>query len=275
MTDQLTDAPRAATHSPSPTRRDRVDPAAAEVLRRARVEGNLVQLPDEQLERKLYEAVNKVLASLGGKWNRRQKAHVFAPDVEIAAELSAVLDTGILKRTLHGFFETPRALGERLVALADVRPEHLVLEPSAGRGALSDLLAAIVPGDRLYQVELLASNHRVLIEKGYLAPRLILGDFLAVERLPRFDRVVMNPPFERRQDVRHVLRAYELLAPGGRIAAIMSAGTSFREDRLTAQLRALVESSPGGAIIDNPDGAFAESGTEVRTITVTLGKAIG
>lgn len=272
MPDRLATAGRAAIAGATPTRRHRIDPAAAEVLRRAQIEDNLLRLPDEQLDRKLYEAVNRVLASLGGKWNRRQRAHVFPPEVQIADELAAILDAGILERALHGFFETPRALAEELVALADVREGHLVLEPSAGHGAISDLLAGIVAPEHLYQVELLAANHAVLVRKGYPAPQLILGDFLALDGLPRFDRIVMNPPFERRQDVLHVTRAHELLAPGGRIAAIMSAGTAFRSDRLTTDFRALVESSPGGLITENPDGAFAASGTAVRTITVALGK---
>ena len=41
------------------------------------VEGNTLFLPDRQLDRPTYQAVNKVLVNIGGKWNRKAKGHVF------------------------------------------------------------------------------------------------------------------------------------------------------------------------------------------------------
>ena len=49
----------------------------------------------------------------------------------------------------------------------------------------------------------------------------------------------------------------------------MSAGVSFREDKLTAGLRELV-TMRGGSIEPLPDDAFRQSGTLVRTVLVTL-----
>lgn len=49
-----------------------------DVLGMCRTEGNVLYLPDGQLDRKLYMAVNKVLENMGGKWNRKAKGHVFA-----------------------------------------------------------------------------------------------------------------------------------------------------------------------------------------------------
>ena len=48
-----------------------------DILAECRAEGNVVYLPQRQLERADYEAVNKVLSALGGKWNRKAKGHVF------------------------------------------------------------------------------------------------------------------------------------------------------------------------------------------------------
>jgi hypothetical protein len=81
----------------------------------------------------------------------------------------------------------------------------------------------------------------------------------------------MNPPFESRRDVLHVLHAHSLLAPAGRLVAVMAAGVKSREDRLTRELRELVLASPHGAITDNDPDAFRPSGTSVRTVTVTIG----
>jgi protein-L-isoaspartate O-methyltransferase len=264
--------PRAAVNGTVPVRRTTVEDPVVEVLARVEISDGLVVLPG-QLDRPLYESVNKALTALGGKWNRGRGGHVFPPGQPIADELQAIIDGGVLERALTGYFPTPRPLAEQLIALADVRPEHLVLEPSAGRGAIADLLANIVPAERLYLIERDPTHHQALEVTGYRAPQLICGDFLATTALPEhFDRIVMNPPFEQKQDVAHVTRAYQLLAPGGRLVAITSAGVAFRSDAATRGLRELIEHSDGGSITENPPGAFKASGTSTNTFTVALTK---
>jgi protein-L-isoaspartate O-methyltransferase len=257
-----------------PVRRSTVDDTVVEVLARSKVSDDLVVLPD-QLERALYEKVNRALTALGGKWNRRRGGHVFLSGQPISDELAAIVDGGVLERMLTGYFPTPRPLAEQLIELGDVRPEHLVLEPSAGRGAIADLLAHIVPADRLYIVEREPTHHQALERAGYRPPQLICADFLTTTALPApFDRIVMNPPFEQKQDVAHVTHAYELLAPGGRLAAITSAGLAFRTDPVTRALRELIEQSDGASITENPSDTFKASGTSAATVTVTLSKPV-
>jgi predicted RNA methylase len=252
-------------------RRSRVADPVVDVLARSQVTDDLVVLPD-QLDRDLYVKVNKTLAALGGKWNRRRGGHVFPAGQAIADELAAIIDGGVLERLLTGYFPTPRALATQLIELADVHPGHLVLEPSAGRGAIADPLALVVAAEQLYLVERDPTHHQALERTGYRAPQLICGDFLATSALPgAFDRIVMNPPFERKQDVAHVMHAYELLVPGGRLAAITSAGVGFREDAATRRLRSLIEHSDGSMLENAPD-AFKASGTSVSTLTIALTK---
>lgn len=62
------------------------------VLKRATVDGNILYLPEGQLDRKLYEAVNKALSLAGGKWKTRV-GHVFPTDA--ASKLAAMLETGV------------------------------------------------------------------------------------------------------------------------------------------------------------------------------------
>ena len=57
------------------------------VLGECRADGNLLYLPSVQLDRKTYTEVNKVLENMGGKWNRKTKAHVFAEDDDVAEML--------------------------------------------------------------------------------------------------------------------------------------------------------------------------------------------
>jgi len=87
------------------------------------------------------------------------------------------------------------------------------------------------------------------------------------DEVPLFERIIANPPFSRQADVDHVLHAYSLLAPGGRLVSVMSAGVTFRTTAKTARLMALKP-----VIEPLPDGAFKESGTNVRTCIVTLEK---
>ena len=64
----------------------------ANVLANSTVKDNLLFLPAGQLDRKLYLAVNKVLDAIEGKWNRKQKAHVFSDSPE--QKLEEILLTG-------------------------------------------------------------------------------------------------------------------------------------------------------------------------------------
>ena len=55
------------------------DEKVQDVLDRCTIEGNNVFLP-EDLDRDVYTKVNKKLIGIGGKWNRKAKAHIFPTD---------------------------------------------------------------------------------------------------------------------------------------------------------------------------------------------------
>lgn len=244
-----------------------LDEAVADVLRRSTVEGTHVRLPDGQLDRKLYVAVDKALRALGGKWNRSAQAHVFPESV--GDRLATILDAGkVTPPQTFGFFPTPPPLVDRLMELADVEPHHVVLEPSAGHGAICDALLDVIDPEQLRCVELLPENCNVLRRLGFLP---IEGDFMTVDLPARFDRVVMNPPFERKQDIDHITRAFSLLKPGGRLVSIAAPGAVTNTDRKSTAFRELVDAH--GWWEANPAGSFKPSGTAVNTITLVLDAA--
>ena len=113
----------------------KINNALLPVLDSVQIDGNVVRLA-QQLDRPTYVAVNKVLESIGGKWNRKAKGHVF--NMDPAEILEEVILTGEYssKKQDFGFFETPPELAKKVVELADIRPGMSILEPSAGRGAL-------------------------------------------------------------------------------------------------------------------------------------------
>lgn len=247
-----------------------ISDSVSDVLRRSAADGALLRLPDGQLDRKLYTDVNKVLEALGGKWDKHQKAHVFTRPVSDV--LADALDIGaVTPPSKNGYFPTPPALVARLIELAGLEFGQQVLEPSAGQGAIADaILAAGISKNDLYLVEILPENVAVLESKGYSYPKLSHGDFLMTGFLPTgFDRIVMNPPFERQQDIDHITHAMSLLKPGGRLVSVMAAGVTFREDRKASAFRAMFDAFYG-YMEDNPAGSFRPSGTDVSTVTVVL-----
>jgi len=94
-------------------------------------------------------------------------------------------------------------------------------------------------------------------------------DFMKLETSQRFDRVAMNPPFELRQDISHVTKAFGLLKPSGKLVSVMSAGVTFRQDKKAVDVRELLEAHQG-QILPLPEGSFKESGTGVNTVIVVM-----
>ena len=99
-------------------------------------------LPQEQLDRKTYLAVNKCLVNIGGKWDRKAKGHVF--DHDPSDDLDSMLLTGetVDMKKVYQFFPTPTAVAEQMCGMAELDANCVVLEPSCGRGDLADVIYA-------------------------------------------------------------------------------------------------------------------------------------
>ncbi len=242
-----------------------VDNEVLAVLSRATVDGSRLTLVG-QLDRALYTRTDKVLQAAGGKWDRKAKAHVFTGDA--GERIEQIIATGdvVVPRDDFEYFPTPPEIAARVIAAAQIGDGMMVLEPSAGRGALAAPAAA--SGAVVDCVELMQANHEHLLTLPGLRT-VERRDFLAVPQMPLYDRVIMNPPFGRQADIKHVLHALGFVKAGGLLVAVMSAGVSFRENRLTTDFRQLVEDR-GGSIEPLPDGAFKASGTMVSTAIVTI-----
>lgn len=235
------------------------------VLSRCAVAGNKLTLPG-QLDRSLYMRTDKVLKAAGGTWNRGAKGHLFEGEAE--ARIDQILLTGAIEipKDEFEFFPTPPAVLERLMELANIRPGMSILEPSAGRGDIA--VTCVDAGATVDCIELMEANVGVLLELDQFRS-VRHADFLTLQPEPIYDRVVMNPPFGRQADIRHVKHALAFLMPGGSLTAVMSAGVSFRDNRLTREFRDLVEAR-GGFIEDLPAGSFKSAGTMVNTVIVTI-----
>jgi protein-L-isoaspartate O-methyltransferase len=229
-----------------------------DILGRAKFSGANMTLPP--LSRDEYAATAKVFIEAGGKWSRGAKAVVF--DREAQEVINELLDAGeIATQSEFGYFPTPQTLAKQIVELAEIKTHHLVLEPSAGQGAIADEIMANV-----VCIELQPKNAYVLESKGY--PSVHVRDFLEVEPEAIYDRLVMNPPFAKSAAVDHVNHALKFLKPGGRLVAVMPSGIEFRTDRKHRELREVI--AINGSITRLPQGSFKEAGTEVNVVVVVI-----
>ena len=99
------------------------------------------------------------------------------------------------------------------------------------------------------------------------------ADFLSHQG--SYNRILMNPPFEKGQDIEHVRHAYSLLAAGGRLVSVMSEGPFFREDSKAQGFRAWlseVDATTEQLPEDAFQGADAFRETGVRTRLVVIDK---
>ena len=170
---------------------------------------------------------------------------------------------------IEGFFPTPPNLVNRVIDAADIQDGMNVLEPSAGKGDLAD--AAKAKGANVTTAEITHTLQTILKAKGYTPA----GDFMDMPVTPDYDRVVMNPPFEKGQDAEHVQRAYEFLKPGGKLVAIVGNGSLSRSDAKAKAFQAWLK-SVSATVEELPEGSFSGKDsfrtTGVRTSLVEIDK---
>lgn len=168
-------------------------------------------------DRLVAQEVRNVLQALGGVQTDKA-GFSFSFPYDPAEVLAEVVTSGCLPdQRSHQFYPTPETLAERLVEMAQIEEGHRCLEPSAGTGAI----ARLIPSTALTCVEISPLHCRALASQGLAVHE---GDFLQwAESAPSFDRILMNPPFADNRAKLHLQAAADLLAPGGRLVAILPA----------------------------------------------------
>lgn len=163
----------------------------------------------------------RIIEAIGGV--KTEQGH-FQFDYDPAEVVAHIVVSGCIPdQVAHQFYPTPADLAQQLVAMADIGPEHAVLEPSAGQGGL----LAFLPLDQTTCIEVAALNAKVLQAKG---ASVVHADFIAwsASTAQRFDRVAMNPPFSDGRATAHTEAAASLVKPGGVLVAILPSGHATR-----------------------------------------------
>ena len=108
---------------------------------------------------------------------------------------------------------TPEKVVNQLITLSGITATSKVLEPEAGIGSIADEAKKVTP--HVDCIEIAPSFRELLGLKGH---NIIGEDFLVCSPQPRYDAVLMNPPFS--DECRHIRYAYDFLKPGGRLATV-------------------------------------------------------
>lgn len=188
------------------------------------------------------------------------------PTVDKIEEMRAAVKNGPTKAVaVNQLFPTPKDLAQEAVDLAGIQPGHRVLEPSAGTGALLGAMGGRMfghnPGCGAVTAIEINPGLAEHLTKEFPLTTVICADFLDMSGCTedtKFDRIVMNPPFENGADLKHIEHALTMLKPGGRLVAICANGPRQNE-----KLKPKAASWK-----DIPSGTF--NGTGVRTALITI-----
>lgn len=196
----------------------------------------------------------------------RIKQSVSLSPEQIKMQQIRELEREFIGKKIDGFFPTTETMAIEKVKEANIQPGDVISEPSAGLGHIAEVITELHPDNELTCIEIYQPLAEALKLKGF---NTLNEDFL--QHTGQYDRIIMNPPFENNQDVDHVLHAWNLLKPGGRIVAIM-AGNKEKQMKKVQDFMEFVDAN--GQWYQNPAGSFESAfrPTGVNTITVILDK---
>lgn len=200
--------------------------------------------PDQikALTRDQKEQVQSMLAIIGGFYDGK-KSYILPSSLSWKDRMDQACSENIVEdvpRAWHQF-DTPDELCRRMAGCLNAKPGSLILEPSAGRGKMVEALLeagykvfAIEPEDTAYDVLRWKLQDEIKVNRVMLAK----ADFLDIYKKHGpaginpllFAGVVMHPPHMRWSDIKHIQAAYDMLRPGGTMAAIASYSSCFGEE---------------------------------------------
>lgn len=167
---------------------------------------------------------------------------------------------------LSVYYPTPEAVGRMVIEQADLSPGMEVLEPSAGTGNLARLASSAGAVVDCIEIQNTFAYQLIVTQ---LYRDVWCCDFLKRSPPPIYDRVIMNPPFEKGADIAHVTHAIEFLKPGGVLVAVMSTMAGRRQSRADREFAAILEHF-GATRTELSRDAFREMGTNVACDIVRI-----
>lgn len=221
-----------------------------------------------ELDRKTYTDTNKLLESIGLKWNRKIKAHISSEDV--SEKWYNMIDTGewVDVQKEYQFFPTPKEIVQQMIDMVNWNNVESCLEPSFGTGNILKEFP-LMTDITVYGCELNTDMfNKTIKEVGNLENvELFNMDFLDFNK--SVDCIIANPPFTKLQSIKHFNHMVELLNPNGQLVCILPYGDYDKNSsiKLRQEFAKFVDDNNCEVVyLDNGD--FKESGTMVKTIIV-------
>lgn len=128
------------------------------------------------------------------------------------------------------FYPTPRFLIDKMLENIDKEKIKYILEPSAGKGDIIDVIKNEYKNCYVYRytkpevdidaIEIDDNLQMFLKGKKY---KVVYNDFLKFNTYKKYDLIIMNPPFSCGD--KHLLKAIDMQKDGGEIVCILNAET--------------------------------------------------
>lgn len=164
--------------------------------------------------------IRRVLEAIGGVEHGQGE---FRFDYDAGDTIGGLITLGAIPdHRSYQYFPTPGRIAAEVISLAGIKKNDRCLEPSAGQGAL----AKHMPAERTTCVEVSALHCEVLKAKGHQAEQ---ADFLRWQADEPFNVICMNPPFSEDRAKAHLEHAASMLAPGGRLVAVLPASMAGQD----------------------------------------------
>lgn len=172
-----------------------------------------------------------------------------------------------------GFYPSPPAVVDALLADLNLERTARILEPSAGRGAIVHGLRA----KGFTEIDAIEIDPRHVAHLRLCAIRGLdvqPGNFLLMPARAEYDAVVMNPPFYGTHWMEHVVHAFDWLKPDGVLRAILpvtaEVGESAKHEAFRAWASKRTRWGRGVRFQALPPESFVASGTRINTVILEL-----
>jgi hypothetical protein len=182
-------------------------------------------------------------------------------------------------------FSTPLPYAYAVAWLAGLTPGDVVLEPSAGTGALATFAANAVGRSHVHVNEIAPRRLAILEHLGFTQrtshDALYLHSLRALAQEAAPTVVLMNPPFSSAAKqhlhnpmvgARHVEEALKVLKPGGRLVAIVGGGMTPDAPRFAAWFRRMHTRYTLRANIGVAGAVYQKQGTTFHTRVLVFDK---